>query len=122
MWEALLDDMPMTALIRNLATLTRIGLLTPGSATAQRVIDQLGDGERLRRARHRQRGGRAVHARPAQAVRLSRQGLDGDDRKTLEEIGEQFGVTRERIRQIEEIALKKLRKRIQELDTAQFAA
>ena len=30
-WEALLDDMPSTALIRNLATMTRIGLLTPGS-------------------------------------------------------------------------------------------
>src|SRR6266542_3346452 len=40
----------------------------------------------------------------------------------LEEIGEQFGVTRERIRQIEEIALRKLRKRIEELDTVQFAA
>ena len=56
------------------------------------------------------------------AILRQRFGLDGDDRKTLEEIGEQFGVTRERIRQIEEIALKKLRKRIQELDTAQFAA
>jgi len=30
-WEALLDDMPMTALIRNLATMTRVGVLTPGS-------------------------------------------------------------------------------------------
>src|ERR1700736_3476245 len=28
-WEALLVDMPMTALIRNLATMTRVGLLTP---------------------------------------------------------------------------------------------
>jgi len=57
-----------------------------------------------------------------QAILRQRFGLDGDDRKTLEEIGEQFGVTRERIRQIEEIALKKLRKRIQDLDTVQFAA
>jgi len=56
------------------------------------------------------------------AILRQRFGLDGDERKTLEEIGEQFGVTRERIRQIEEIALKKLRKRIQELDTVQFAA
>ena len=30
-WEALLDDMPMTALIRNLATMTRVGVLAPGS-------------------------------------------------------------------------------------------
>src|SRR5213083_2418694 len=57
-----------------------------------------------------------------QAILRQRFGLDGDDRKTLEEIGEQFGVTRERIRQIEEIALKKLRQRIVELDTVQFAA
>jgi len=49
-----------------------------------------------------------------QAILRQRFGLDGDDRKTLEEIGEQFGVTRERIRQIEEFALRKLRKRIQE--------
>ena len=56
------------------------------------------------------------------AILRQRFGLDGDERKTLEEIGVQFGVTRERIRQIEEIALKKLRKRIQELDTVQFAA
>ena len=56
------------------------------------------------------------------AILRQRFGLDGDERKTLEEIGEQFGVTRERIRQIEEIALKKLRKRIQDLDTVQFAA
>src|SRR6266511_1467493 len=55
-----------------------------------------------------------------QAIVRQRFGLDGDDRKTLEEIGEQFGVTRERIRQIEEIALRKLRKRIEELDTVQF--
>src|SRR6184192_4046728 len=57
-----------------------------------------------------------------QAILRQRFGLDGGDRKTLEEIGVQFGVTRERIRQIEEIALKKLRKRIQDLDTVQFAA
>ena len=57
-----------------------------------------------------------------QAILRQRFGLDGDERKTLEQIGEQFGVTRERIRQIEEIALKKLRKRIQDLDTVQFAA
>lgn len=51
-WEALLEtDMPMTALIRNLATLTRVGLLVPGSDVTRRVIAQLGDVERLRAAR-----------------------------------------------------------------------
>jgi len=36
-------------------------------------------------------------------------GLDGDT-ETLEKIGKRFGVTRERIRQIEMRALKKLRR------------
>jgi 60 kDa SS-A/Ro ribonucleoprotein len=51
-WEALLEtDMPMTALIRNLATLTRVGLLVPGSDVTRRLIAQLGDVERLHAAR-----------------------------------------------------------------------
>jgi len=50
-WEALLEDMPMTALVRNLATMTRVGVLTPGSDGTARVLAQLGDGERIRRAR-----------------------------------------------------------------------
>jgi 60 kDa SS-A/Ro ribonucleoprotein len=50
-WEALLEDMPMTALVRNLATMTRIGVLDAGSGGAAKVVDQLGDSERIRRAR-----------------------------------------------------------------------
>ena len=50
-WEALLVDLPMTATIRNLATLTRVGLLVPGSDALRTVVARLGDGERLRRAR-----------------------------------------------------------------------
>ena len=50
-WEALLDDMPMTALIRNLATLTRVGVLAPGSDGTAKAVAQLGDAERIRRAR-----------------------------------------------------------------------
>jgi len=40
----------------------------------------------------------------------SRFGLDGKKPKTLEEVGEKFHVTRERIRQLQNIALSKLRK------------
>jgi len=50
-WEALLLDMPMTALIRNLATMTRIGVLGSGSSGTAKVVEQLGDGDRIRRAR-----------------------------------------------------------------------
>jgi 60 kDa SS-A/Ro ribonucleoprotein len=50
-WEALLDGMPMTALVRNLATMTRVGVLTPGSAGTAKVLEQLGDGARIRKAR-----------------------------------------------------------------------
>src|ERR1700759_2322422 len=45
-------------------------------------------------------------------------GLDGGPEKTLEEVGEKFGVTRERVRQIQNIALKKLRKMIEKLEAA----
>jgi 60 kDa SS-A/Ro ribonucleoprotein len=50
-WEALLEDMPMTALVRNIAAMTRVGVLTPGSEGTARAVAQLGDGERIRRAR-----------------------------------------------------------------------
>jgi len=50
-WEALLDDMPMTALIRNLATLTRVGVLTPYSESTAKVVAQLCDRVRIRKAR-----------------------------------------------------------------------
>ena len=40
----------------------------------------------------------------------SRFGLDGQKLKTLVEVGEKFGVTRERIRQVQNIALNKLRR------------
>jgi RNA polymerase primary sigma factor len=56
-----------------------------------------------------------------QAILRARFGLDGDE-KTLEEVGEDFGVTRERIRQIQEIALGKLRKKIEALETVSAAA
>ncbi len=43
-------------------------------------------------------------------------GLDGGTEKTLEEVGEKFNVTRERVRQIQNIALRKLRKMIERLE------
>jgi 60 kDa SS-A/Ro ribonucleoprotein len=50
-WEALLPQMPMTAMVRNLATMTRVGLIAPGSAAEQTVVDRLADADRITRAR-----------------------------------------------------------------------
>ena len=44
-------------------------------------------------------------------------GLDGGTEKTLEEVGKRFGVTRERVRQIQNLALRKLRKMIEKLES-----
>jgi RNA polymerase primary sigma factor len=46
----------------------------------------------------------------------ARFGLDGGTEKTLEDVGKKFGVTRERVRQIQNIALRKLRKMIEKLE------
>jgi RNA polymerase primary sigma factor len=43
-------------------------------------------------------------------------GLDDGNQRTLEEIGAKMGVTRERIRQIQDGALKKMRERMEERD------
>jgi len=47
--------------------------------------------------------------REARIIKL-RFGLDGEDERTLEEVGEMFGITRERVRQLQNIALSKMRK------------
>jgi RNA polymerase primary sigma factor len=50
------------------------------------------------------------------AILSRRFGLEDGTQKTLEEVGVQFGLTRERIRQIQEEALRKLRVRMEERD------
>jgi len=45
-------------------------------------------------------------------------GLDGGTERTLEEVGAKFGVTRERVRQIQNLALRKLRKMIEKLEAS----
>ena len=44
-------------------------------------------------------------------VLILRFGIDDDHARTLEEVGKELGVTRERIRQIEDMALRKLKTR-----------
>lgn len=50
-WQALLESMPLTALIRNLGTLTKLGVLQVGAPETDAVVEALGDLERLRKAR-----------------------------------------------------------------------
>jgi RNA polymerase sigma factor (sigma-70 family) len=56
---------------------------------------------------------KTLNERHAAIVGL-RFGLNGSDARTLEEVAQSYGLTRERIRQIEEKALVKLRFRLQE--------
>jgi 60 kDa SS-A/Ro ribonucleoprotein len=50
-WEALAYQMPITAMIRNLATMTRVGLLGPMSPYNEVVARQVADPEVLRKGR-----------------------------------------------------------------------
>ncbi len=50
-WEALLDRMPLTAMVRNLATMTRLGLLAAPSAGTSKVLGELTNIDRIRKAR-----------------------------------------------------------------------
>ena len=46
-WEALLEKMPLTAMIRNLGNMSKVGLLVPLSAASKTVCDALTDGSKL---------------------------------------------------------------------------
>jgi 60 kDa SS-A/Ro ribonucleoprotein len=50
-WEALLESMPLGALIRNLGVMSRIGMLAPGTEATPTVVGRLGDRDAIRRAR-----------------------------------------------------------------------
>lgn len=50
-WEALLQEMPMTAMIRNLGTMSKVGLLKPLSDAEKLVASRLTDAARLRGAK-----------------------------------------------------------------------
>ncbi len=57
-----------------------------------------------------------------QRIIRQRFGLDGGSEKTLEEIGEKFNLTRERIRQLQNAALEKLRLMIEDRNAYAVAA
>ncbi|MBU0791774.1 MAG: TROVE domain-containing protein, partial [Gammaproteobacteria bacterium] len=51
LWEALLQDMPMGAMVRSLGKMTNVGLLVPLSNAARTVSERLRNQERIRGAR-----------------------------------------------------------------------
>jgi RNA polymerase primary sigma factor len=51
-----------------------------------------------------------------QAILRLRFGLEGDSPKTLDEIGLELGLSSERVRQLQNAALKKVRRRINNLE------
>jgi RNA polymerase primary sigma factor len=62
-----------------------------------------------------------LNAREQRILRW-RFGLEGEQEATLVEIGQQLGLTRERVRQIQNSALAKLRKKLKELELQFLAA
>ena len=50
-WETLLEKMPYTAMIRNLAKMTNVGLISPLSEASKLVVERLNDTAALSRAR-----------------------------------------------------------------------
>ena len=56
-----------------------------------------------------------------QDILRQRFGLDGENEKTLEEVGVQYGLTRERIRQVQNVAMDKLRRKFEDLETITVA-
>jgi len=50
-WETLLEKMPLTAMIRNLGNMSKVGLLVPLSDASKLVCDTLTDGDRLAKSR-----------------------------------------------------------------------
>ena len=49
-WDALLQRMPLTAMIRNLGNMSKVGLLTPMSAASRKVVSILSDETALQKA------------------------------------------------------------------------
>jgi 60 kDa SS-A/Ro ribonucleoprotein len=50
-WEALLDKMPLEAMLRNLSKMTSLELIKPFSNASKKVVEAIGNRENLRKAR-----------------------------------------------------------------------
>lgn len=50
-WATLLQDMPMTAMLRSLAKMTNVGLLGPLNGPTEKIVKSLTDADKLKKAR-----------------------------------------------------------------------
>ncbi|MBN8247039.1 MAG: RNA polymerase sigma factor RpoD/SigA [Verrucomicrobia bacterium] len=101
-----------------------------GDDESSRLADVVPDGEardpygRLEEKTTHRMVGQFLGILDSRELSILRQrfGLDGHKEKTLDEIGRGFGVTRERIRQLQNIALAKLRERIEQHEAVRAPA
>lgn len=107
------------AVAKLLATTSSVSLQTPlGEESAETLENTLEDTGVISPAEAAIKQGETVHAqqlvkilpkREAEVI-AARYGLGERDPETLEEIGQRLGVTRERVRQLQNMALKKMRR------------
>ena len=76
-WEALLESMPLGALVRNLGVMSKLGVLVPGAEATESVVRRLVDRDAIRRARIHPLGVLAALKTYAQG-----RGIRGDGRWT----------------------------------------
>ena len=50
-WAALMEDMPLGAILRNMNKMTEVGLISPLSETSKRISEMLKNGEHIKKAR-----------------------------------------------------------------------
>lgn len=89
-WEALMQEMPLTAMIRNLGNMTKIGLLQANSEATKKVVSQLANVERLKRARVHPIALLLAHATYAQGHGLRGKGEWSPVPKIIDALDEAF--------------------------------
>ena len=114
-WDALLADMPMTAMIRNLGKMTSVGLLKPLSEASQLVCRQLGDVARLQKSR--------VHPMAILLAQRQYQAGRQSDMVQMERARHRYGTAHERdVARREPVSWSPIQQIVDALDDAFYAS